>query len=76
LVVWGWAWHFGKIIVHHPHFLRLAPTLGKVKASIPHGAWRFKFLKYLDYTWTFISTVEISSTEIVNSLKIPQELLV
>jgi hypothetical protein len=23
--------------------LNLAPTLGKVKSSIPHGAWRFHF---------------------------------
>jgi hypothetical protein len=27
----------------HPHFLKLAPTLGSVKSSIPHGAWRFHF---------------------------------
>jgi hypothetical protein len=24
-------------------FLNLAPTLGRVKSSIPHGAWRFHF---------------------------------
>jgi hypothetical protein len=29
--------------VHHPHFLKLAPTLGSVNSSIPHGAWRFYF---------------------------------
>jgi hypothetical protein len=27
------------------HFLKLAPTLGSVKSSIPHGAWRFHFLQ-------------------------------
>ena len=26
-----------------PHFLKLAPILGSVKSSIPHGAWRFHF---------------------------------
>jgi hypothetical protein len=28
---------FGKMGVQHPHFLKLAPTLGSVKCSIPHG---------------------------------------
>jgi hypothetical protein len=43
--------------------LNLALTLGRVKSSIPHGAWRFHFfpiiLLKLKYTWTFISTVGI-----------------
>jgi hypothetical protein len=43
LVVWRWAWHFGRMDVQHPHFLKLALTLGRVKSSIPHGAWRFQF---------------------------------
>jgi hypothetical protein len=43
LVVWRWAWHFEKMGVQHPHFLELAPTLGRVKSSISHGAWRFHF---------------------------------
>jgi hypothetical protein len=38
-----WAWHFGRMGVHHPHFLKLAPTLGDAQSSIPHGAWRFHF---------------------------------
>jgi hypothetical protein len=33
--------HFGKMDVQHPHFLNLAPTLGRAKSSIPHGTWRF-----------------------------------
>jgi hypothetical protein len=41
--VWGWAWHFERMGVQYSHFLNLAPTLGKVKSSIPHGAWRFHF---------------------------------
>jgi hypothetical protein len=43
LVVWGWAWHFGRMGEQHPHFLKLAPILGRVKSSILHGAWRFHF---------------------------------
>jgi hypothetical protein len=27
--VWRWAWHFGRMGVHHFHFLNLAPTLGQ-----------------------------------------------
>jgi hypothetical protein len=57
------AWHFGRMGVQHLHFLNLALTLGRVKSSIPHGAWRFYFFPIfwlkLEYTWTFISTVGI-----------------
>jgi hypothetical protein len=35
-LLWG-------VCVQHPHFLNLAPILGSVKSSIPHGAWRFHF---------------------------------
>jgi hypothetical protein len=46
-----------------PHFLKLAPTLGSVKSSIPHGAWRFHFFPIfflkLEDTLTFISIVGI-----------------
>jgi hypothetical protein len=35
---------------HHPHFLKLAPTLGSVKCSIPHGDWRFHF--FLDFIFS------------------------
>jgi hypothetical protein len=35
--------NFGRMDVQHLHFLKLAPTLGSVKSSIPHGAWRFHF---------------------------------
>jgi hypothetical protein len=30
----------------HPHFLKLAPTLGSVTSSIPHGTWRLFFFKF------------------------------
>jgi hypothetical protein len=43
LVLCRWAWHLRRMGVQHPHFLKLAPTLGSVKSSIPHGAWRFHF---------------------------------
>jgi hypothetical protein len=44
--------------------LNLAPTLGKVKSSIPHGAWRFYFfpnlsLQKLEYIRTLILIVGI-----------------
>jgi hypothetical protein len=38
-----WTRAFGRMGVQHPHFLKLAPTLGSVKSSIPHGDWRFHF---------------------------------
>jgi hypothetical protein len=38
-----WARAFGRMGVQHPHFLKLAPTLGSVKHSFPHGDWRFHF---------------------------------
>ena len=41
-----WARHFRRMGVQHSHFLNLAPTLGRVKSSIPHGAWRFFFSKF------------------------------
>jgi hypothetical protein len=31
------------VCARHPHFLKLAPTLGSVESSIPHGLWRFYF---------------------------------
>jgi hypothetical protein len=42
-------------IVQHPQFLKLAPTLGSVQCSNPHGNWRFHFFQKknflnLDYT--------------------------
>jgi hypothetical protein len=58
-------WRFGRMGVQEPHFLKLAPTLGSVKCSIPHGNWRFhffsishlkKFRVHLDlhiYRWDF-----------------------
>jgi hypothetical protein len=42
--VWRWAWHFGRMVVWHSHFLNLAPTTGRVKSSIPHETWKFHFL--------------------------------
>jgi hypothetical protein len=52
-------------VSQHPHFLKLAPTLGSVESSIPQGLWRFhffsnfifpKFRVHLDlhiYHWDF-----------------------
>jgi hypothetical protein len=34
---------FGRMGVRYSYFLNLAPILGRVKSSIPHGAWRFHF---------------------------------
>jgi hypothetical protein len=60
-----WAKPFWRIGVQHPHFLKLAPTLGSVKCFILHGDWRFhffsnfifsKFRVHLDlhiYCWDF-----------------------
>jgi hypothetical protein len=59
-----WARPFKRMGVQHLHFLKLAPTLGSVKSSNPHGTWRFHFfsifflLKVKD-TWTFISIAGI-----------------
>jgi hypothetical protein len=51
------------LCAQHSQFLKLAPTLGSVESSIPHGLWRFffqtLFFLNLEYTWTFISTVGI-----------------
>jgi hypothetical protein len=33
----------GEWVYSTPIFLKLAPTLGSVKCSIPHGDWRFSF---------------------------------
>jgi hypothetical protein len=32
--------------VQHPHFLKLASTLGGITTSIPHGSWRFHFFEF------------------------------
>jgi hypothetical protein len=61
LEIWGWAWHFGRMGAQQPNHLKVAPTLGSVKSSITHGAWRFYYfsnfiLLKLEKTWTFIST--------------------
>jgi hypothetical protein len=31
--------------VQHPHFLKLAPTLGSANSSKIHGEWRFHFFQ-------------------------------
>jgi hypothetical protein len=36
-----------KFVKLYPHFLKLAPTFGSIKCSIPHGDWRFHFLSNL-----------------------------
>jgi hypothetical protein len=38
-----WARAFGRMGVQHPHFLKLAPTLGSANSSKIHGKWRFHF---------------------------------
>jgi hypothetical protein len=38
----GFLW---RVHLQHLHFLKLAPTLGSVESSIPHGAWRFHFFQ-------------------------------
>jgi hypothetical protein len=38
-----WARAFGRMDVQHLHFIKLAPTLGSVECSIPHGDLRFHF---------------------------------
>jgi hypothetical protein len=38
-----WAKAFGRMGVQHPHFLKLAPTLGSANSSKIHGEWRFHF---------------------------------
>jgi hypothetical protein len=47
---------FGRMGIQHPHFLKLARTLGSIKCSIPHGDWKAismkngTFLLNLDHT--------------------------
>jgi hypothetical protein len=38
-----WARAFGRMGVQHPHFLKLAPTLGSANSSKIHKEWRFHF---------------------------------
>jgi hypothetical protein len=38
-----WVGLLWGVCAQHPHFLKLAPTLGSVESSIPHGLWRFYF---------------------------------
>jgi hypothetical protein len=38
-----WTRAFGRTSAQHPHFLKLAPTLGSVKSCKLHGGWRFHF---------------------------------
>jgi hypothetical protein len=74
--------------VQHSHFFNLAPTLGKVKSSISHGACRIhlnfvllfskiKVCHHLPYPLLgFLSNASLSSLTSLNSRKILQELLV
>jgi hypothetical protein len=60
-----WARAFERMDVQHPHYLKLAPTLGSANSSKIHGEWRFyffpqflfaKFSPHLDlhiYHWDF-----------------------
>jgi hypothetical protein len=64
LEVWGMGQGFGE---KHPHFLKLALTLGSIKCSIHHRDWRYyffsnfifsKFRIHLDLyinCWDFVS---------------------
>jgi hypothetical protein len=42
-------WTFRRMGVQHPHFLRLAPTLGSAKSSIPQRDWRFHFFSKFSF---------------------------
>jgi hypothetical protein len=42
-----WAKAFGRMGVQHPHFLKLAPTLGSVKTSILMEIGDFTFFQIL-----------------------------
>jgi hypothetical protein len=46
----AWAFWGGGVRLQHPHFLKLAPTLGGIRTSIPHKSWRFNFFLNLEYT--------------------------
>jgi hypothetical protein len=60
-----WARAFERMVVQHPHYLKLAPTLGSANSSKIHGELRFhffpkktnpKFRTHLDlhiYRWDF-----------------------
>jgi hypothetical protein len=43
LEVWVMARAFERMGLQHPHFLKLAPTLGSANTSKIHGEWRFHF---------------------------------
>jgi hypothetical protein len=38
-----WARAFERMGIQHPHYLKLAPTLGSANSSKIHGEWRFHF---------------------------------
>jgi hypothetical protein len=38
-----WTRAFERMGVQHPHYLKLAPTLGSANSSKIHGEWRFHF---------------------------------
>ena len=54
-----WARPFGRMGVQHPHFLKLAPTLGSVKSYIPQGDWRFHFFSIYEITKNSIKIVSV-----------------
>jgi hypothetical protein len=70
--------HFGRMGVQYPHFLKLAPTLGSVRFSIPHGDWRFYFFSnFIFHKFRIYSDhLDLLFEKKLRSLKIPQELLV
>jgi hypothetical protein len=70
------------VCVQHPHFLKLAPTLGSVKSCKLHGDWRFYFFsnfifsKFRLHLDLHIYHSDFCFMKKLRSQKIPQELLV
>jgi hypothetical protein len=67
--------------IQHSHFLKVAPTLGSVNSSIPHGNWsstvfQILFFLNLEYSGPSYLPLEFLFHEKFRSLKIPQEFLV
>jgi hypothetical protein len=65
--------------VQHPHFLKLAPTLGSFQSSIPHGDWRFHFFSKINFPKFRVHLdLHIHCWDLcfMRSLKIPEDMLV
>jgi hypothetical protein len=62
----GTSWHFGRMGVQYPHFLKLALPLHLEVLNVPFLmeigdfiVFQILFFLNLEYTWTFISIVGI-----------------